>query len=160
MSLVAHHRRLLAYDDWANAESLAALRTAKRTPAASSAAARKLLAHIAGAELLWIARIQRRRSPVAVWPDLSLDECEQRLDESARLWHEVFTGLRARDLLRRVRYVNSLGERWSSTLGDIASHVVVHSAYHRGQIATILRQRGSLPPYTDFIHCVRQGFVE
>jgi len=38
--------------------------------------------------------------------------------------------------------------------------VVMHSAYHRGQIASSLRAAGLAPAYTDFIHGIRQGFVE
>ena len=38
-------------------------------------------------------------------------------------------------------------------------HVVMHGAYHRGQIAAAIRAAGGEPAYTDFIHCIRQGFV-
>lgn len=36
----------------------------------------------------------------------------------------------------------------------------MHSTYHRGQIAAAMRKAGATPAYTDFIHAVRQGFVE
>jgi uncharacterized damage-inducible protein DinB len=36
-------------------------------------------------------------------------------------------------------------------LGDALIHVVNHSTYHRGQVATMLRQLGAAPPPTDFI---------
>ena len=57
-------------------------------------------------------------------------------------------------------YRNSQGETWSSRKDDILMHVVMHSAYHRGQIAADMRIAGLVPAYTDFIHSVRQGFVE
>jgi len=38
--------------------------------------------------------------------------------------------------------------------------VLMHSAYHRGQVALEMRSAGLQPAYTDFIHGVRQGFVE
>jgi uncharacterized damage-inducible protein DinB len=38
--------------------------------------------------------------------------------------------------------------------------VIMHSAYHRGQIASDMRAAGFTPAYTDFIHAIRQGFVE
>jgi uncharacterized damage-inducible protein DinB len=40
------------------------------------------------------------------------------------------------------------------------THVLFHSAYHRGQIALQMRASGMEPAYTDFIHAVRQGFVD
>jgi uncharacterized damage-inducible protein DinB len=36
----------------------------------------------------------------------------------------------------------------------------MHSAYHRGQIASQMRASGKTPAYTDFIHGVRQGLVK
>ena len=39
-------------------------------------------------------------------------------------------------------------------------HVIMYSVYHRGQIASNVRAEGLTPAYTDFIHAVRQGFVE
>jgi uncharacterized damage-inducible protein DinB len=60
---------------------------------------------------------------------------------------------------RRVAYTNSKGEEWTSGVEDILTHVTIHSAYHRGQIASDLRAAGHTPAYTDFIHAVRQGFV-
>ncbi len=43
---------------------------------------------------------------------------------------------------------------------DILTHVVLHSAYHRGQIASQVRSGGEQPAYTDFIHAARQGLIE
>lgn len=45
-------------------------------------------------------------------------------------------------------------------MADILTHVLMHSAYHRGQIASHMRANGKTPAYTDFIHAVRQGFVK
>jgi uncharacterized damage-inducible protein DinB len=42
----------------------------------------------------------------------------------------------------------------------VLTHVVMHSAYHRGQIATHMRASGQTPAYTDFIHGVRQGLIK
>ena len=36
-------------------------------------------------------------------------------------------------------------------------HVVNHSTYHRGQLATQLRQLGHTPPNTDFIRFLREA---
>jgi uncharacterized damage-inducible protein DinB len=59
-----------------------------------------------------------------------------------------------------VTYNNSRGERWTSKIEDILQHVVMHSAYHRGQIAIDMRAAGLVPAYTDFIHAVRQSNIE
>ena len=58
------------------------------------------------------------------------------------------------------RYTNSRGEAWTSTVEEILTHVVIHSAYHRGQIASDVRASGGVPAYTDYIHAVRQRLTE
>lgn len=63
-------------------------------------------------------------------------------------------------LLETVTYKNTKGEPWSNTVEDILTHVLLHSAYHRGQIASQMRADKEQPAYTDFIHAVRQGVIE
>ena len=60
----------------------------------------------------------------------------------------------------QITYKNSKGEAWTSAVEDILVHVTTHSAYHRGQIAADLRAAGIQPPYTDYIHAVRQGLID
>ena len=60
----------------------------------------------------------------------------------------------------KIDYRNSKGEPFSSRVEDIITHVLIHSAYHRGQAALEMRAAGLQPAYTDFIHGVRQGFVK
>jgi uncharacterized damage-inducible protein DinB len=73
---------------------------------------------------------------------------------------EYFSQLSSSALAEKVIYKNSKGEAWSSTVHDVLTHVALHSAYHRGQIAGLMRARGYAPAYTDFIHAVRQGLFE
>ncbi len=68
---------------------------------------------------------------------------------------DAFEALLGGDLGRAIAYVNSKGEAFESTVGDILLHVAQHGAYHRGQIARLLREAGHTPPYTDFIQFAR-----
>ena len=148
-------RRLFAYDAWANRETLVALRAAGTPP--ESALAR--MAHVVGAEWLWLSRLAGTEKPMAVWPPLSLEDCGREAASVAAAWTERLDRLSNASLARRVAYVNSQGESWESSEGDVLEHVILHSAYHRGQIASDLRAAGVEPPSTDFIHAVRRGFV-
>jgi uncharacterized damage-inducible protein DinB len=144
--------RLLRYDVWANREAFGSLPQANTPPRSL-----RWMNHIVAAELLWLARMGGEPAPLPVWPDLSLEECERRLNQlSGALLDSVEQG----QLSRPVTYTNSKGERWTSTVEDILTHVVIHSAYHRGQISSDLRGAGHEPAYTDFIHAVRQQFLE
>lgn len=156
MTMIEHLRRLFAYDDWANREVLTSLRAAATPPARSL----KLLAHIFSAERLWWERLQGEKQTLPVWPDFTLEQCAAQAAELAVLWEKYLSESDESDLAAPITYKNSKGENWSSRKEDILFHVILHSAYHRGQIATATRAAGLTPAYTDFIHCVRQGFIE
>jgi uncharacterized damage-inducible protein DinB len=148
-------RRLFAYDAWANHETLRSFAAAASPP--EKAVAR--MAHVVAAEWLWRSRIAGQSPPVAVWPKLSPADCERELARLEGEWRGLLDGMSEEGLARPVSYVNSKGEPWRSSVEDILMHTVMHSAYHRGQIASDLRGAGFEPAYTDYIHAVRQHLV-
>ena len=156
MELLKHLRRQFAYDTWANREVLASIRTSTR-PAERSL---QLLAHILSAERLWLERLRQQTQSQPVWPNFSLDQCEAQIAEVAFLWQEYIGQLSVAQLPQKITYKNSKGEPWSSTVEDILTHVILHSAYHRGQIASQMRASGVQPASTDFIHAARQALIE
>jgi len=155
MSLVTHFHRLFAYDNWANLEATRSLKASGSPPAR----ALRLLGHIFGAEWLWLGRLQEGAAGVAVWPELTLEECEAQTASLPWAWEAYLNSLSPRRLSVSVHYTNTKGEPWSSRVADILTHVVMHSAYHRGQIASDLRTAGQTPVLTDFIHATRQGLI-
>ena len=148
-------RRLFSYGDWANRETLSSLEAAGSAPARSL----RTLSHIVGAEWLWLARLKREKDVMAVWPELTLEECRTQVGRLGKAWRAYCEGLDPHRLSEPVSYVNSKGESWTNGVQDILMHVVMHSVYHRGQIAADMRAGGHEPAYTDFIHGVRQGLV-
>ena len=156
MNMLQELRQLFAYDTWANREVLTGLSALEMAPARPV----QLLAHIVSAERLWLERLQEKPQSYPVWPDFALLECRREIEELEQSWTAYIADLSLQRLLRAVDYKNSKGERWSNSILDILMHVVVHSAYHRGQIAMAVREAGCTPPYTDFIHAVRQRLVE
>ena len=77
----------------------------------------------------------------------------------ADLWKNYLTSLNEAGLADSINYKNTKGENFTSQKQDVLMHVIMHSAYHRGQIASDMRAAGFTPPYTDFIHAVRQGLL-
>ena len=73
-------------------------------------------------------------------------------------WHRQRSFLEAlteEDLLQLVAIRTRSGIETVQPLGDTLVHVVNHSTYHRGQIATQIRQLGATPPSTDyFLYCL------
>jgi uncharacterized damage-inducible protein DinB len=156
MDMVAHLDRLFAYDLWANQQILSSLAAIDNPPRRSV----EFLAHILSAQRLWWQRIAEQAQTLAVWPDLSLRECASQAAELSAIWKAYLGTMDEAGLSNSVTYKNSRGESWTSKIEDILQHVILHSAYHRGQIAIEMRAAGLVPAYTDFIHAVRQKNIE
>ena len=149
---------MFSYDHWANGECIGAMRAASSVSADSIGR----MAHILSAQKLWLERILGHPQSLAVWPTLSIDDCAELSEEMFPAWRKYLadstttpSGLDA-----EVEYRNTRGEAWSNRVEDILTHVLFHSAYHRGQIALQMRAAGLTPAPTDFIHAIRQGLVE
>jgi len=154
--MIAHIQRLFRYDDWANREVVNALEGLSTPPPRAV----KILAHIVSAERLWLERLRSEKQTYAVWPDFTIQQCQQEVEQLGKLWTAYLSSLAETDLERSVSYQNTKGETWRSQNLDILTHVILHSGYHRGQIATDMRAAGFNPAYTDFIHAMRQELVE
>lgn len=154
--MIEHLQRLFIYDDWANREVLAALEGVPDPLPRSW----KYLAHIVAAERLWLERLRVEKQTYPVWPDFTLQHCKLEITGLREQWKSYLASLKEDGLSRALTYRNSKGESFTNSKQDILTHVIMHSAYHRGQIATDMRAAGFTPAYTDFIHGVRQGLVE
>ena len=146
--------RLFSYDDWANREVLKALSIAP------SPRPVELLAHLFSSERLWLERLRRQAQSFPVWPTFTLEECAAQARELPGLWNHYLTDLGDAGMARTITYKNTVGDVYTSRVDDILLHVIMHSIYHRGQVAAAMRAAGATPAYTDFIHGVRHGFIE
>jgi uncharacterized damage-inducible protein DinB len=153
MPLPPHHEQLFDYDDWATREVAAALSHLAAPPPRAV----KLLAHVVGASLLWLARLQSQASPCAVWPDWSFAQSATEIATLRARWRAWSEPLAAAALAGSFTYLNSKGERHESRIDDVLTHVELHGTHHRAQILTELRAAGHEPPYLDFIHATRMG---
>jgi uncharacterized damage-inducible protein DinB len=150
--------QLFAYNRWANARTLEPVSklTAEeygRTLGGSFPSVGETLAHIYAAEWIWLERWQGR-SPRGLpaageVPNLAaLREKWKTVEAGQSAFLEAVTPARLAEV---VSYVNVRGETWSYPLGEMLVHLVNHSSYHRGQVATLLRQLGQAPEPTDYL---------
>jgi uncharacterized damage-inducible protein DinB len=156
-------RQLYDYNAWANRramEAAAALTPEQFTkPLGSSfSSVRDTLAHLYGAEWIWLERFQGR-SP-ASFPDASQFANLARLRER---WLEQEThllgfvrGLTQADLDRAMEYKTLKFGVYRNSLWQSMQHLVNHGTYHRGQVTTLLRQLGAQPILTDLMHFYRE----
>jgi len=146
-----HLSRLVDHLEWADERVLQSLRSAR----APLPAAIALFSHVLGAEHTWLRRITGEQPRVAVWPELSFEECAQLAAENAGALRGLVASLGEDDGMRQVPYRNSSGTEFTTGLEDILLHVAMHGAYHRGQVAALLRSAGDEPSPTDYIQWVR-----
>jgi len=143
--------RLFQHMAWADESALAALRKA----GGASRLAHQELAHVLGAEHVWLARLEGRPAAVAVWPELSIEECEALARETRAGFQAYVERTDDAALERTVHYRNSAGAEFDTRASDILLHVALHGAYHRGKVAAALRASGAEPAPTDYIGFVR-----
>lgn len=149
--MMAHLTKLLDHLAWADQEVLDGLRSS----AEPDPRAMELYAHVVGAEHVWLSRLREQPTRVAVWPALSLDEAAELTAENVAGLRALLAGLAPEDLEREVAYRNSAGLAFRSSIEDVLLHVALHGAYHRGQIALLVRAAGGDPVPTDYIAFVR-----
>ena len=146
-----HFTRLYEHVELADVQVLESLRSARNLRTKDM----ELYAHILGAEHVWLSRLNGTTPRLAVWPTLTLNECETLARENVRAFSAVVSRLTPETLLEAITYRNSAGDQFTSTIEDILTHVALHGAYHRGQIAASLRAGGDTPNPTDYIAFTR-----
>lgn len=114
-----------------------------------------LYAHIAGAELVWIDRIEGVPLTADVWPEVDLSEARSLADTARERYRDFLERLEPGTLHESVAYINSAGSQFESTVEDILLHVALHGTYHRGQVARGVREAGADPEPTDYIAFTR-----
>ena len=150
--MLGYLRKLIDHLEWADAAALEALRT---SPGSDSGRALTLYSHVLGAEARWLARIASRTPDVAVWPTLTLDEAATLAARNARELDTLASSLTPDDLAREIDYRNSDGTAFRNTVEDMLFQILLHGAYHRGQVALVIRGGGGEPASTDYIGFIR-----
>jgi len=142
--------RLFAYDAWANARALDALKDAQDSKALAP------LAHLLVSEKIWLMRLRGEdTSAVNKSPELSHAECASLAEEMRASYESYINSLSESDLGSLLTYRNFKGTEFRTPVGEILTHVAMHGTYHRGQVAKALRAEGHAPADTDFITFVR-----
>jgi len=144
-------KRLFAYDAWANARALESLKGA-RSPASIAP-----LAHLLVSEKIWLMRLRGEgTSAVNKSPELSHAECASLFEELRAGFASYLDSLGEDGLDSLLTYRNFKGAEFRTPVGEILTHVAVHGAYHRGQVAKSLRAEGRAPADTDYITFARE----
>lgn len=155
--------RLLEYTVWANHRVMRVAATLatddfKRDLGSSHGGVRGTLAHMMGAEWIWLERFK------GVSPTRGIDEGEfadivalrdrwTLIEEHRADW---FRSLREQDGAAPVSFRTLAGVAYETPLWQLLQHVANHASYHRGQVITLLRQLGARVASTDMLFWDRE----
>lgn len=139
--------QMLAHLEWADERTTRSLLQAEQPPEE----ALKLFSHVLGAEERWLSRMEARDPQLEVWPELDAHACARQAAENAAKLRQFVQNLPEGGLERVVHYTVSNGTSFATRVDDILIHMCLHGAYHRGQVALLLRRNGNVPIPTDYI---------
>jgi uncharacterized damage-inducible protein DinB len=145
-------RQLFDYDHWANRAALESVKAAD----AAGERAHEYLRHVIGAERIWLARFSDpAASNLTPWPTLTLEECAAEVENLHTEWLALLDNMKPEGLAGSLTYRNTKGVEFTTPIADVLTHLVMHSAYHRGQVAKAVREAGGKPAATDYVAYVR-----
>jgi uncharacterized damage-inducible protein DinB len=159
----ADFRVLFDYNAWANRHVLEAC--AALTPGqflqdmkSSFASVRDTLAHIYGAEFIWLERWNSRAPDSLPTPSdfPTFESIRSKLTEMDKALIDFVSRLTSETLSHDLHYKLMNGTPQSGRLGPMLQHLANHSTYHRGQVTTMLRQLGLKAVSTDLIFYHRE----
>lgn len=107
----------------------------------------KLISHILNAHRLRNCKFNDEQRPGS-WDVLPIESLSAFDDVNFQTTKKV---LAEHDLSELIPWTTAKGDRFENTVQDIYFHVINHSSYHRGQIATDFREHGIEPVLTDYI---------
>jgi len=111
-----------------------------------------LLNHIINAQEVWNARIKGEDCRTAIWEIRPLEDLTK---INTANYNSSLQIINAFDFDTIIEYTNSNNKAFKNTVKDILFQVINHATYHRGQIATDVKQHGITPLATDYIYFKR-----
>lgn len=159
---LAELKTLHAYNSWASNRIFDAL---EPLPAGqlvqdmkgSHGSIHSTLAHMVGAEKIWLERWQGDPQPFLDPKDVPTLAALKSLWEKTGYETAKWLGTMTDRKLGETFTMKTLkGDSFTHLFWQAFQHVVNHSTYHRGQVITMMRQLGLTPPSTDLILFYRE----
>jgi uncharacterized damage-inducible protein DinB len=148
---LAYFQKLFDFDYWATERLLTSL---EATASPAEEAVLKMN-HVLSAKEVWMGRLLG--TPFNHLNQTMTAAQRRSLNETQRTRMKAYLSqLPESRLSERAAYTNLQGKPFETVLSDIFAHMVNHSSYHRGQIASLIKKSGGDPAGTDYIGYVRE----
>lgn len=143
---------LFAFDYWTNVRLLQSMQTSTEIPER----AKDLFNHLIAAAIIWRSRMQGEMPNVEVWEKFEEKDWQRLLDENYQLMSSFLNQLEEEGFQRKIHYYNTKGIAFDTVVSDILTHLIVHSAYHQGQINSLMKAFASTPVDLMYITYTRE----
>jgi uncharacterized damage-inducible protein DinB len=110
--------------------------------------AQTLISHVVNAHAIWNSRILNQESKVGVWQLNDMENLKKWNVENLNTSKQILDQF---ELEQIVKYINTKGQAFESSIRDILFHVINHSTHHRAQLATEIKIAGMEPIVMDYI---------
>jgi len=152
-------RGLFGYTLWADGEILDALSEVPaddlfRDTGSSFGSVLGTMAHILGAEQIWLSRLLGapldHLPGIGNYPDVA--SLRAGFEDLRPQLEFYLASIKEEDLETEFHWRSIAGEARSAPLRQVLLHFVNHATYHRGQVVSQLRQLGRAAPSTDLVY--------
>lgn len=152
--------RYARYNEWANKRLIEVMlplneELLSTASASSFESLEQTVLHLWSAESIWLQRLQLEEKPI--WQQSSFSGsfsslCEAWTHTSGELTAFVRSQYNDQAFDHVLQYYNLKKQSMKQKVSDVLLHTFNHATYHRGQLITMLHQRGVTKlPATDFI---------
>ena len=151
MQTIEHIKHLFEYDDWANRRTISALEVGP------SVRSKRILAHLLITKQEYFERLSGKDSTgFDFWLDMTLEGSAWLVRSTHANYSRLLEGADDSILEQVARYKTSEGVPHENTYRELLTHVLLHSAIHRGNIVLKMREEGYEPPKIDYIIYLRE----
>jgi uncharacterized damage-inducible protein DinB len=156
-------KTLAAYNAWATDrifEGLAALPAEETTRDLKSShrSIHGTLAHLAGAEKMWLSRMLGTPDKAMITPEEvpTVNDVRGAWEKTGLELAKFLGTLSDRKLQETFAFPTAGGGTLTYRYSEALQHVFNHSTFHRGQVVTLMRQMGHTPPDTGLSKFIRE----
>ena len=145
-----HFNRLFEFDRWANQQVYNTLTQHN----VIDDRILSLFSHVLWATGVWYKRIAKEEMiPSDPFGQMLYEEMQTRINSNYNNYAKLIEA--TDDFAATCTYKDLKGNTHTTALSDILTHVANHATYHRGQIASRIKELGIAPPGTDYITFTR-----
>ncbi len=142
-----HFIKLIEYEKWANLKVYEAIVSASET----DERALELFSHLLNINNMWLNLILEQPQTLTLWEKHTIKKCKELILSNTLNWTKYLSSAENSDTEKIVEFTPAYGgEKRKITIRDAITGIIIHSAYHRGQIILRLKPLVKELPLTTY----------